>query len=179
MAAGARRIVSTCAFINPLTHLPLSGSPHLALPSPFPYLLLIWHLHMAYWLMKTEPSAYSYEDLKREGKATWDGVKNNQALIYLRAMKAGDQALIYHSGSEKRIVGLAEITRGPYPDPRMGNPKLVVVDLEPRRALPHGAPLSQIRALKEFSGFALIRNSRLSVMPVSAAQWKELIAMSH
>lgn len=134
---------------------------------------------MAYWLLKTEPSSFSYGDLEREGHSTWDGVKNNQALIHLRSMKKGDRALIYHTGGEKRISGIAEIVRGPYADPRKGDPKLVVVDLEPRGALPNGASLTQIRSTKGFADFALIRNSRLSVMPVTAAQWKQLMSMSH
>jgi predicted RNA-binding protein with PUA-like domain len=134
---------------------------------------------MAYWLLKTEPSSFSYRDLEREKKSRWDGVSNNQALIHLRAMKEGDLALIYHSGAEKKIVGMAEIVRGPYSDPRLRDPKFVVVDLVPRGSLPAGPSLAQIRAVKEFYSFALVRNSRLSVMPVTAAQWKMLIAMFH
>ena len=90
---------------------------------------------MTSWLLKTEPSTYSWSDLVRDGKTVWDGVTNAAALIHLRAMQTGDEALIYHSGDERAIVGIARITRGGHPDPGLDDPKRAVVDLKPVRAL--------------------------------------------
>ncbi len=134
---------------------------------------------MAYWLLKTDPTVYAFADLQREKKARWDGVTNNLALIHIRSMKKGDRAFIYHSGDEKRIVGIADIVSEPYPDPRARNPKISVVDVEPRLMLRQDVPLAAVKMRKEFSDFALVRNSRLSVMPVTGAQWKLLLSMSH
>jgi len=133
---------------------------------------------MGRWLLKTEPSGFSYDDLVKEGKSRWDGVTNNTALLHLRAMKKGDPALIYHSGKEKQIVGLAEIASDPYADPRAGNPRFVVVDIVPKRLLAHPVPLGSIRKLKEMKSFDLVRQTRLSVMPVSEAQWEKILSMS-
>lgn len=133
---------------------------------------------MAYWLLKTEPSTYSYQDLEREKKATWDGVSNNLALKHIREMQKGDLAFIYHSGEEKAIIGIAQITSMPYADPRHADEKLVVVDLKPIEKLEHPVPLAAVKSQKEFAQFELVRMSRLSVMPVSAAHWKMLLAMS-
>ncbi len=130
-----------------------------------------------HWLLKTEPSTYSYADLEREKKAVWDGVSNPLALKHLRAMKKGDVAFIYHTGDEKQIVGIAEITSDPYPDPKEKDPKLVVVDLKPREWLKRPVTLSEVKALKEFRDFELVRMGRLSVMPVSEARWKKLVGM--
>jgi predicted RNA-binding protein with PUA-like domain len=134
---------------------------------------------MAYWLLKTEPSVYSYADLEREKKATWDGVTNPVALKNLRSMTKGDFAFIYHTGDEKCIVGIAEIMSDPYPDPKAGDPRIVVVNLKPREKLKTAVSLAAVKARKDFSDFALVRISRLSVMPVSAAQWNRLLTMSH
>lgn len=123
---------------------------------------------MALWLLKTEPSEYSWDDLVREKSAVWSGVTNNAALLHLRAMQKGDEALIYHTGEEKRIVGLAAITRGAYPDPQLDppDPKRVVVDLKPKKKANTPASLASIKSDKRFASFDLVRNSRLSVMPV-------------
>lgn len=129
---------------------------------------------MAYWLLKTDPDTYSYEDLEREKKTEWDGVSNNLALKYLRQMKAGDLALIYHSGDEKCVVGVAEIASDPYPDPKRGDPKLVVVDVKAKKRLPQPVPLADIKADKQFQDFLLVKISRLSVMPVTEKQWERL-----
>ena len=129
------------------------------------------------WLLKTEPSTYSFADLVREQVATWDGVKNPAALNHLRAMKNGDQALIYHTGDEKAVVGVARIVSGPYADPKLQDPKRVVVDLAPVRPLPKPIPLAAVKADKRFADFALVRISRLSVMPVSEVQWQALLAL--
>ena len=134
---------------------------------------------MGYWLLKTEPSTYSYADLERSKRACWDGVTNNLALKHIRSMEKGDLAFIYHTGDEKSIVGIAEITSAPYPDPKANDPKIVVVDIKPKQRLKNPVALSAVKARKEFADFALVRIGRLSVMPVSAAQWKTLLAMSY
>ena len=133
---------------------------------------------MAYWLLKSEPGVYAFADLVRDKKTTWDGVTNNLALKHIRAMAKGDLAFIYHSGDEKSIVGIAEVASEPYPDPKAGNPKIVVVDLKAKDALARPVSLADIKAKQEFADFALVRISRLSVMPVTAVHWKSLLAMS-
>lgn len=133
---------------------------------------------MAYWLLKTEPSTYSYHNLERDKKTTWDGVSNNLALKHIREMQKGDLAFIYHSGEEKAMVGIAEITSMPYADPRQAEEKLVVMDLKTKEKLKHPVSLAAVKSQKEFAQFELVRMPRLSVMPVSAAHWKMLLAMS-
>lgn len=126
------------------------------------------------WLLKTEPSSFSFADLERAGGATWDGVKNPAALKNLRAMQKGDRALVYHTGDEKAVVGVAEVTREAYPDPKSRNPRLVVVDLRPHRRLARAISLAEIRALPAFADSPLVKQARLSVVPLTAAQWKAL-----
>lgn len=128
------------------------------------------------WLLKTEPSEYSYEDLEREGRARWDGVRNPVALGNLRAMKKGDRALVYHTGGEKAVVGVAEVVREAYPEPGARDERLVVVDLEPRARLARAVSLAELKALAEFAGSPLVRQGRLSVVPITAAQWKAIEA---
>jgi predicted RNA-binding protein with PUA-like domain len=125
---------------------------------------------MATWLLKTEPSTYSYQDLVRAGRAVWDGVTNPVALRNLRAAAAGDAALIYHTGDEKAVVGLAEVVKAAYPDPKAKDDKLVVVDLKPVGALPKPVTLAQLKAEKAFADSPLVRQGRLSVVPISDAQ---------
>jgi predicted RNA-binding protein with PUA-like domain len=133
---------------------------------------------MAYWLLKTEPEAYSYADLERDGHTVWDGVANNAALLHLRAMRPGDSTLIYHTGDERRAIGLAEITSEPYADPQAGDARLVVVDVRPVRALAQPVTLAQIKAEPAFADFALVRQGRLSVVPVTPDQWARLLALA-
>jgi len=133
---------------------------------------------MAYWILKTEPSAYSYDELERDGKAVWDGVSNPLALKHLRAMQAGDEALIYHTGDEKAVVGLARVTSAAYPDPKAKDPKLVVVELKPAKRLKRPVILAAIKAEPAFQDLALVRMPRLSVVPATAAQWKKLLEMA-
>ena len=130
------------------------------------------------WIVKTEPSTYSWAQLEREGRTVWDGVKNAQALIHLRAMRTGDPVLIYHSGGDKALVGLARVARGPYPDPQLDDPKLVVVDLAAERTLARPVPLAAIKASGRFAELSLVRHGRLSVMPVTAAEWKGLLSLA-
>jgi predicted RNA-binding protein with PUA-like domain len=134
---------------------------------------------MAYWLLKSDPDTYSFDDLKRDKRTVWDGVSNSLALRNIRDMKKGDTAFIYHSGDEKSIVGIAEIISDSYPDPKQKDPKLAVVELKYIEHLGQPVPLAEVKARKEFADFALVRMSRLSVMPVTPAQWKALLAMSH
>jgi predicted RNA-binding protein with PUA-like domain len=131
-----------------------------------------------YWLLKTEPGTYSYDNLERERKVMWDGVANALALKHLRSMRRGDLAFIYHTGDEKQIVGIAEVASDPYPDPKQDDSKLVVVDLKPRNRLPRAVTLAEIKAAKEFAEFALVRIGRLSVMPVTAHIWARLGQMA-
>jgi len=131
-----------------------------------------------YWLLKTEPSVYSFENLQADGKTVWDGVSSNAALKNIREMKKGDKAIIYHSGDEKAMVGLAEIASPPFPDPKQNDPKLVVFELKVGKRLNRVVPLSEIKAEKSFADFALVRIPRLSVMPVTEKQWEKLMKMA-
>jgi predicted RNA-binding protein with PUA-like domain len=126
------------------------------------------------WLLKTEPSDYAFGDLEREGEAVWDGVSNPAALKNLRAMQVGDLAFIYHTGDVRAAVGVAEVTRAAYPDPKSRNPRLVVVGLKPVRRLATPVGLSEIKSLAAFAESPLVRQGRLSVVPLNAAQWKAI-----
>lgn len=132
---------------------------------------------MALWLLKTEPSTYSWDDLVRQGRAVWDGVKNPFALNHLKAMQPGDSAFVYHTGGEKSVIGIAKVVRAAYPDPRSKDPKLVVVDLEPVKKLPRPVTLAEIKADTFFQDWALVRVPRLSVMPVTREQWMRVLEM--
>lgn len=127
---------------------------------------------MAFWLLKTEPSAYSFADLQREGVARWDGVANPQALANLKAMRPGDRALLYHTGGERAAVGLAEVVRAAYPDPGEKDPRLVVVDLRAGAPLARPVPLEALKGEAAFAGSPLLRQGRLSVVPLTEAQWR-------
>ena len=120
-----------------------------------------------YWLIKTEPSTYSFDDLEREQVTTWDGIKNALALIHLRAMQPGDGLLIYHSGKEKAIVG-----RGSVVAPPRTSGKVTVVDVRCEARLASPVTLAQIKREPGLAGLPLIRNTRLSVMPVTADEWE-------
>lgn len=120
-------------------------------------------------LLKTEPFTYAFDQLLADGHAVWDGVANAQALIVLRGAKVGDEALIYHSNEGKAIVGIAKVTRAAYPDPSLDDPKRVVIDLAPVKALAKPVTLADIKAVPELADLALVRQSRLSCMTVSKA----------
>jgi predicted RNA-binding protein with PUA-like domain len=126
------------------------------------------------WLLKTEPTDYSYDQLEEDGRTRWDGVSNAAALKNLRAMKTGDRALLYHTGKEKAVVGVVEIVSEPHPDPEAKDEKLVVVDIEPRARLGRPVTLSEIKALPAFEGSPLVRQGRLSVVPLTSDQWKTI-----
>jgi predicted RNA-binding protein with PUA-like domain len=133
---------------------------------------------MAYWLFKEEPEHYSFEQLLGDKRAAWSGVKNSLALKHLRSAKKGDHVLYYHTGKEKAVVGVMEVVKDPYPDPRQDDPQYVVVDVKPVRRLDRAVSLAEIKANPKFADFALVRISRLSVMPVTAGQWKEIERLS-
>ena len=129
---------------------------------------------MARWLFKSEPGCYSFADLRREGKTLWDGITNALARKHLREVKSGDQILFYHTGDEKAVVGVMTATSGPQPDPNGDDDKAVVVAVKPIRALEHPVTLARIRSESLLGDLALVRNSRLSVMPVTEAQWQRI-----
>jgi predicted RNA-binding protein with PUA-like domain len=135
-------------------------------------------LTMGYWLLKTEPSTYGFSDLQRDAQTVWDGVRNAQALIHIRAMHAGDRALIYHSGDERAVVGTAWIASDPYPDPKAGDPKLVVVDVRASQPSTSPVPLPAIKTDPVFADMALVRQPRLSVLPVTSEQWQRLLELA-
>ena len=130
------------------------------------------------WLFKTEPSTYSWAELARDRRTVWDGVKNALALKHLAAVTTGDEVLIYHTGDEKAAVGIAKVMRGAYPDPKRKDARLVVVDLQPVKALARPVALGEMRANPKLAGFDLLRLPRLSVMPVSAEQWAAIMEMA-
>lgn len=132
----------------------------------------------SYWLLKTEPSTYSWDHLVTARRAVWDGVRNAAALSHLRKMQPGDQAFIYHTGNEKAIIGIAKVASAPYPDPKAGDPRLVVVELEAGKRLPVPVTLATIKADPRFADFALVRIGRLSVMPVSWEQWQAILKLA-
>ena len=127
---------------------------------------------MSYWLVKSEPEEYSFVDLEREGVGVWDGVRNPQAQRYLKEMRVGELVLYYHTGREKAIVGLAEVVREAFPDPT--DPRYVAVELRAVRRFPTPLKLEAIRRLLGMEGFALLRQPRLSVMPVPEQVWQRL-----
>lgn len=130
------------------------------------------------WLLKSDPDTYSFADLERDGQTRWDGVSNNLALKHLRSAHRGDEALIYHTGEERAVVGTAEITSDAYADPKQKDPRLVVVDLKVGKRLPRPVPLDEIKRQIALKDFALVRMPRLSVMPVNDAQWKLIMELA-
>ena len=130
-----------------------------------------------YWIVKTEPSTYSYDDLERQKTAVWDGVKNNLALKHLRQMKPGDRVLVYHTGDEKAVVGLAEVMSEAYPDPKHKDAKLAVVDLRALGRLTRPVSLAEIKRDRAFADLGLVRMGRLSVMPASADQFRRILKL--
>ena len=130
------------------------------------------------WLFKSDPETYSFRDLEREGKTVWDGVSNNLALKHLRSVGKGDSVLIYHTGEERAIVGVAEVLSVAYPDPKQKDPRLVVVDIKAVKSLRRPVSLDEIKQQPSLKDFALVRLPRLSVMPVSDSQWTELLALA-
>lgn len=131
----------------------------------------------AFWLAKSEPGTYSWDELVADGGTWWDGVRNSQARNNMRAMKKGELVLFYHSGSDPGVVGVARVTRQAYPDPTTDDERWVVVDLEPVIALKSSVPLKQIKADPRLRGMVLVRQSRLSVMPVERAHFDRILSL--
>ena len=127
---------------------------------------------MNYWLLKCEPDDdYSYSDLEKDGKTVWDGVSNNWALTFIRKVKKGDKAFIYHTGNQRCVAGIANVVSDPYPDPNENNEKLAVFDITPNHSLKKPVTLKQIKEDSRFNEFHLVKFSRLSVMPVEKEYW--------
>lgn len=131
---------------------------------------------MAYWLMKSEPGSYSWDDLVRDGGTEWDGVRNAAARLHLKAMRKGDEALFYHSGADKAAVGIMRIARAAVPDPKDAD--WVSVRVEPIRPLSHPATLKAIKAEPRLAGLEMLRQSRLSVSPVRDEEWGAILEMA-
>ena len=131
---------------------------------------------MAYWLMKSEPSSYGWDDLVRDGGTEWDGVRNNAARLHLKAMRPGDEAFFYHSMSDKAVVGIMRITRAAQPDPK--NSDWISVRVEPVRPLARPVTLAEIKAEPRLAKMELIRQSRLSVAPVRDEEWNVVLELA-
>lgn len=133
---------------------------------------------MALWLFKEEPGCYSFADLERDGSTTWSGVANPQAQKNLRSIKKGDRVFFYHTGSEKAVVGVMEVTADPTPEPDDETGKRVAVKVKPIRKLKSPVTLAAIKADKAFAEWELVRQARLSVMPVPQGLWTKIEKMS-
>ncbi len=133
---------------------------------------------MAHWLVKSEPGAYSFEDLQRDGRTVWDGVRNNAAALHLKAMKVGDEVLFYHSQEGLAVVGVARVAREAFPDASDPSGRFVAVELEPVRPLARPVTLAAMKAEPVLADMAMIRQSRLSVSPVTDAEWDVILKMA-
>ena len=132
-----------------------------------------------YWLLKEEPNKYSYNDLVKDKKTIWDGVGNNLALKNIRNISKGDQAFFYHTGKEKSIIGIVEVTKNSYSDPKKEDIRFVVFDVEPVKKLKRAVSLKEIKSNSIFKEFDLVRIPRLSVMPVTKKYWDSIIKLSN
>ena len=135
-------------------------------------------MSVAYWLFKSEPGAWSWDDQVRDGTAEWDGVRNYQAANNMKAMKVGDRGFFYHSVNEKRIVGIVEVVKEYYPDPTDPSGRFGMVDVKALKPVKTPVTLNDIKAEPRLSGLALVRQSRLSVVPVGDEEWRILCAMA-
>lgn len=134
---------------------------------------------MNYWLVKSEPEKYAWSDLERDGQTTWDGVRNFQARNNLQQMKVGDLVLYYHSVSEKAILGIAQVSQEAFPDPTATEPRWLAVTLVPERAFAQPVTLEQIKQEERLQQIALLRQSRLSVMPLRPEEFDILVGMGN
>ncbi|HEX2558726.1 EVE domain-containing protein [Phenylobacterium sp.] len=132
----------------------------------------------SHWLVKSEPDTYSYADLTRDGRTVWDGVRNNAAALHLKGMRPGDEVLVYHSGDEKAVVGVAKVVREAFPDPSDEAGRFVAVELAAERALKRPVTLAQLKAEPALANLAILRQSRLSVAPVSDEDWRRILDMA-
>lgn len=133
---------------------------------------------MQHWLIKSEPTVYSFEQLRKDGSTVWDGVRNNQAALYLKAMKVGDEALFYHSQKDLAVVGIARISQEAFLDPSDPAGRFVAVKVEPVRPLKTPVTLARMKAHPDLAGMVMFRQFRLSVTPVSEAEWKVILGMA-
>ena len=133
---------------------------------------------MAYWLVKSEPETWSWAQQVKSGKTDWDGVRNHQAAGYLRAMKKGDLAFFYHSGDEKQIVGVVKVTKEHMPDPKDETGKFVMVEMTAEKPVKAPVTLAAIKAEPKLANMVLVKNSRLSVQPVTEPEWKAVCKMA-
>ena len=131
-----------------------------------------------YWLVKQEPKSYNFSILKKDKNTVWDGVHNNLALKHINNMKKGDLILFYHSGDEKQVVGIIQVSSKPYSNPKETNERFVVVDVKYKKELQNPVTLSEMKKQKKFKNWELLRISRLSVMPVPKGIWNSIIKMS-
>jgi len=131
---------------------------------------------MNYWLVKTEPETYSWDNLVSDKKTTWDGVRNFQAKSHLKSMKPGDKVFVYHTGDEKAIIGIASVSKEPFPEPN--DPAWTAIELKPEKALKSAVALSTVKADKRLSEMKLVRVARLSVQPVKKEEFDIIIALS-
>lgn len=131
-----------------------------------------------HWLVKTEPGTFSFADLTRDGTTTWDGVRNNAAALHLKAMAKGDPVLVYHSGDDKAVVGLAEVSRTAFPDKTDPAGRFVAIELKAGKPVATPVTLSAMKANPALAKLEMIRQSRLSVSPVSEAEWNEILGMA-
>jgi len=132
---------------------------------------------LQHWLVKQEPETYPWETFVREGRAAWEGVRNYQARNNLKAMRPGDRVLFYASGDSKSVVGIAQVSQGAFPDPTADEPGWVAVEIKPVRALAHPVTLAQVKAEPSLATIALVRNSRLSVMPLSRDEFDRIVKL--
>lgn len=132
----------------------------------------------AHWLVKSEPNSYSYDDLVRDGRTVWDGVRNNAAALHLKAMREGDEVLFYHSQEGKEIVGIAKVVRTAFPDASDAAGRFVAVELAPVRPLKYPVTLADMKAEPALSDMAMLRQGRLSVSPVTDVEWKTILKMA-
>ena len=131
----------------------------------------------AYWLIKSEPVKYGFADLERDGSTVWDGVRNNQAAIYLRTMKLGDELLFYHSVEGLEVFGIARVSKESFLDPSDPKGRFVAVEVAPVRRLPKPVPLAALKADPRLAGMAMFRQFRLSVSPVTPDEWKVILSL--
>lgn len=130
-----------------------------------------------YWLMKSEPESYSWQELLEERRTPWDGVRNYQARNNMREMSPGDLALFYHSGKSREVVGIMEVVRAAYQDPTTDDERWIAVDVEARQPMQEPVSLAQIKAEEQLSEILLVRNSRLSVMPLQPKEFRRILVL--
>jgi predicted RNA-binding protein with PUA-like domain len=149
----------------------------LAAPNPPPTRTDIVSPPPSHWLIKSEPEKYAFSDLQRDGRTVWDGVRNNQAALNLKAMRVGDQALYYHSRTELAVVGVATVTREAFLDPSDPAGRFVAVEVAPSRAFERPVTLAEMKANPALAGMAMFRQFRLSVTPITAEEWATILGM--